>query len=61
MVEDATGRMKLYKGDCLDVLKTLDAESVDAVVTDPPAGISFMGKAWDGDKGGRASGRPRSP
>lgn len=27
--------------------------SVDAVVTDPPAGIAFMGKAWDGDKGGR--------
>jgi len=45
--------IKLYGGDCLDVLKTLDAESVDAVVTDPPAGISFMGKAWDGDKGGR--------
>lgn len=27
--------------------------SIDALVTDPPAGISFMGKAWDGDKGGR--------
>jgi site-specific DNA-methyltransferase (adenine-specific) len=23
------------------------------MVTDPPAGISFMGKAWDGSKGGR--------
>lgn len=28
--------------------------SVDALVTDPPAGISFMGKDWDGDKGGRS-------
>src|SRR3990167_221582 len=27
--------------------------SVDAIVTDPPAGISFMGKTWDHDKGGR--------
>jgi site-specific DNA-methyltransferase (adenine-specific) len=26
---------------------------VDAVVTDPPAGIKFMGADWDGDKGGR--------
>src|SRR5690606_17826746 len=26
---------------------------VDAVVTDPPAGIAFMGAKWDGDKGGR--------
>jgi site-specific DNA-methyltransferase (adenine-specific) len=40
-------------GDCLEVLKTLPDNSVDAVVTDPPAGIAFMGKSWDKDKGGR--------
>ena len=40
-------------GDCLDVMRTLDADSLDALVTDPPAGIGFMGKAWDRDKGGR--------
>ena len=40
-------RMRLYVGDCLDVLKTLEPNSVDAVVTDPPYGISFMGKHWD--------------
>jgi len=40
-------------GDCLAVMRTLDSDSVDALVTDPPAGIAFMGKAWDGDKGGR--------
>lgn len=34
-------------GDCLDVLPTLASGSVDAIVTDPPAGIAFMGKAWD--------------
>lgn len=45
--------MRLYHGDCLEVMKTLEAGSVDAVVTDPPAGIAFMGKAWDKDKGGR--------
>jgi site-specific DNA-methyltransferase (adenine-specific) len=36
-------------GDCLDVLRTLGDNSVDAVVTDPPYGLSFMGKKWDYD------------
>ena len=43
----------LYHGDCLDVLKTLPDNSVDSLVTDPPAGIGFMGKEWDSHKGGR--------
>ncbi len=43
----------IIQGDCLAVLRTLPDASVDAVVTDPPAGIAFMGKAWDRDKGGR--------
>jgi DNA modification methylase len=34
-------------GDCLEKLKELEDNSVDAVVTDPPYGWSFMGKAWD--------------
>lgn len=37
----------IYHGDCLEVLKTFEADSIDALVTDPPAGISFMGKEWD--------------
>lgn len=37
----------LYHGDCLDVLRELPDASVDSVVTDPPYGISFMGKQWD--------------
>lgn len=35
-------------GDSMELLRTLPAESVDACVTDPPYGIRFMGKAWDG-------------
>jgi DNA modification methylase len=34
-------------GDCLAVMPTLDAESVDAIVSDPPYGLGFMGKQWD--------------
>lgn len=37
----------LRLGDCFDVLPTLDPESIDSCVTDPPYGISFMGKHWD--------------
>jgi DNA modification methylase len=34
-------------GDCLEVLRGLEAGSVDAVVTDPPSGIAFMSRNWD--------------
>jgi site-specific DNA-methyltransferase (adenine-specific) len=34
-------------GDCIEVLAGAEVEEVDAVVTDPPAGIGFMGKEWD--------------
>lgn len=43
----------IHHGDCLEILKTLENDSVDSLVTDPPAGISFMNKSWDDDKGGR--------
>ena len=43
----------LHHGDCLDVLRGMPDSSVDAIVTDPPAGISFMSKSWDHDLGGR--------
>ena len=33
----------------LDRLRELPDDSVDSIVTDPPYGIRFMGKAWDGD------------
>jgi site-specific DNA-methyltransferase (adenine-specific) len=46
--------VSLHLGDCLDVLRSMPDGCVDAVVTDPPAAIGFMGKGWDRDKGGRA-------
>ena len=39
----------LMLGDCLEKLKELDDNSVDSIVTDPPYGLSFMGKKWDYD------------
>jgi site-specific DNA-methyltransferase (adenine-specific) len=41
--------MRLLLGDCLDKLKELEDNSVDSIVTDPPYGLSFMGKKWDYD------------
>jgi hypothetical protein len=43
---------QVITGDCLAAMRSLDAESVDAIVTDPPSGIRFMGQAWDADRGG---------
>jgi DNA modification methylase len=39
----------ILHGDCLEQMKTLADNSVDAIVTDPPYGLSFMGKKWDYD------------
>jgi DNA modification methylase len=39
--------VRLYHGDCVDVLRALPTNSIDASVTDPPYGIGFMGKEWD--------------
>jgi SAM-dependent methyltransferase len=41
--------IELLHGDCLERLRELPDSSVDACVTDPPYGLSFMGKAWDYD------------
>jgi site-specific DNA-methyltransferase (adenine-specific) len=49
--EDTT----LYLGDCLAVLPSLPDSSIDAVVTDPPYGLEFMGREWDGANGFRRS------
>ncbi|WP_423679048.1 DNA-methyltransferase [Pseudomonas aeruginosa] len=52
----------LHLGDCLLVLKTFPDNSFDSVVTDPPYGIRFMGKAWDGaDIEARAARRAEMP
>ena len=39
--------MKLILGDCLEVMAGMELASVDAIVTDPPYGLGFMGKRWD--------------
>jgi DNA modification methylase len=44
--------MNLLLGDCLEVMRGLDANSVDTIVTDPPYGLNFMGKDWDKFKNG---------
>ncbi len=43
----------LHQGDCVEVMAAMEAGSVDAIVTDPPYGLEFMGKSWDrlGDVG----------
>jgi len=41
--------INLLRGDCLEMMKGLDDNSVDSIVSDPPYGISFMAKKWDYD------------
>ena len=36
-----------YLGDCLEVMDKLEADSIDAIITDPPYELDFMGKGWD--------------
>lgn len=38
----------IHNGDCIEVMNQMPPESVDAIVTDPPYGLGFMGKKWDG-------------
>jgi DNA modification methylase len=47
LVETLAEGVTLIPGNCLDVLTTLEANSIDSCVTDPPYGLEFMGKAWD--------------
>jgi site-specific DNA-methyltransferase (adenine-specific) len=37
----------IIHGDCLEVLMTLEDNSIDSIVTDPPYELGFMGKSWD--------------
>lgn len=38
---------RVVVGDCVEVMRGMEAESIDAIVTDPPYGLGFMGRAWD--------------
>lgn len=37
----------VYHGDCIEVMRNIPENSVDAIVTDPPYGLGFMGAKWD--------------
>jgi site-specific DNA-methyltransferase (adenine-specific) len=39
--------LKVIHGDCIDVLREMPDASIDAIVTDPPYELGFMGKHWD--------------
>ena len=41
------GKATLYLGDCIETMAGMDANSIDAIVCDPPYLLSFMGKAFD--------------
>jgi site-specific DNA-methyltransferase (adenine-specific) len=42
-------KVKLMLGDNISSLKKLPDNSIDSIVSDPPYGLSFMGKKWDYD------------
>ena len=42
---------KIINGDSAEVLKTIESNTIDAVVTDPPYGIEFLAKEWDRNTG----------
>jgi site-specific DNA-methyltransferase (adenine-specific) len=46
-------RWCVVEGDCAEALRSLPIGCIDALVSDPPSGIAFMGAEWDRDKGGR--------
>ena len=42
-----TENYTLYHGSMLDMQEVIAAESIEAIVTDPPYELGFMGKSWD--------------
>ena len=44
-------KYQILQGDNRETLKTLADNSIDAIVTDPPYGIDFLGKSWDANTG----------
>lgn len=46
--DDDTQSWGLIQGDALELLAKLPEHSIDAVICDPPYGISFAGQSWDG-------------
>ena len=44
-------KYQILEGDNRLTLKTIADNSIDAIVTDPPYGLDFLGKAWDANTG----------
>ena len=44
-----TTSAEILTGDALERLRELESSSFDAMLTDPPYGLAFMGKRWDYD------------
>jgi len=40
-------KYQIQNGDCREVMRLMAANTIDSIVTDPPYGLSFMGKGWD--------------
>lgn len=55
MAATSAATSSLLFGDCIQVLRGIPDEFFDAVVTDPPYGLEFMGREWDGADGFRRS------
>ena len=41
------GKHSLHCGDCIEIMKSIPDNSIDAICSDPPYGLGFMGKDWD--------------
>ncbi|MBW2006416.1 MAG: hypothetical protein JRI72_17845 [Deltaproteobacteria bacterium] len=37
----------IIHNDCIKAMAKMGADSIDAIVCDPPYGLEFMGKEWD--------------
>ena len=44
-------KYQILQGNNRETLRTLADNSIDAIVTDPPYGIDFLGKDWDANTG----------
>lgn len=42
-------------GDCLEIFKQIPDNSIDTIITDPPYGLSFLGKDWDSFKNSKVA------
>ena len=44
-------KYQILNGDNRVILKTIESNSIDSIITDPPYGIAFLGKDWDANTG----------